>query len=187
MYEIRNYLPSGDLSQGGRLERSQIRLGGATIMPILSHIFKKGSKIKSQSKVRPSVSALKIEKEQKVSVTEAPAKQSSSGRAAKKGGAAIKSHAAHIAYNVVVRPHISEKSVVGNNTGKYVFEVAYGASKQQIAQAIEKMYGVKIKKVNRVSVSDRPVRYKRTKGYKSRNDKAVITLEKGQEIEVLPQ
>jgi large subunit ribosomal protein L23 len=94
---------------------------------------------------------------------------------------------AHSAYGVVVRPHISEKSVEHNSEGKYVFEVASNVSKKQIKDAIEVMYGVKVESVNKIKVPAKKTRYRMQTGTKSRSNKAVVTLKKGQEIEVLPQ
>lgn len=94
---------------------------------------------------------------------------------------------AYSAYGVVLRPHISEKSVARNSEGKYVFEVAANAGKKEIQKAIETMYGVKVENVNKVKMPAKKTRYRFQSGTSSRPGKAVVTLKKGQEIEVLPQ
>lgn len=115
---------------------------------------------------------------------EKPKKPSKSKKAA---SSAIKMESAHSAYGVVVRPHVSEKSVERNHEGKYVFEVASSVSKKQIKDAIEVMYGVKVESVNKIKVPAKKTRYRMQTGTKFRYNKAVVTLKKGQEIEVLPQ
>ncbi|MEX2145138.1 MAG: 50S ribosomal protein L23 [Candidatus Spechtbacterales bacterium] len=87
----------------------------------------------------------------------------------------------------MLRPHISEKSVKHNDEGKYVFEVYKGVNKKQIAAAIESVYKVKVESVNRIKMPPKPKRHLRHQNLKFRHDKAVVTLAKGQEIEVLPQ
>lgn len=94
---------------------------------------------------------------------------------------------AYSAYGIIVRPHISEKSVSGSDKAKYVFEIIPGANKKQIQSAIEVMYGVKVENVNKIKVPTKKTRYRAQSGSKARYDKAVVTLKKGQEIEVLPQ
>ena len=162
-------------------------------VPVLSHIFKKrdkGGKARAEAerinKKQHGVS--QKEKLEKIDVAKKEKIVKKPERIAKKvAGSTIKTERAHLAHNIVVRPHISEKSVSGNHSGKYVFEVHKNISKQQIAQAVEIMYGVKVESVNKVSVSAKRKRYKGMSGKQSRHNKAIVTLKKGQGIEVLPQ
>ena len=48
------------------------------------------------------------------------------------------------AFSTIIRPVVSEKSTLLGDQGKYVFEVAVGANKPQIAQAVEKAFNVQI-------------------------------------------
>jgi len=92
-------------------------------------------------------------------------------------------------YEIIIRPVITEKSNrLMEDYNKYTFEVALDASKTEIKQAIEKLFGVKVKKVNTMIVKPKKKRvlnkfrqYGETKKWK----KAVITLEKGQKIDIL--
>lgn len=158
-------------------------------MPILSHIFKKrdkGGKARAEAEKRKD----KIQKE-KVVKPELDAKNKATKKVKKavkkSSGTTVKAEQAYLAHNIVVRPHISEKSVSKTHDGKYVFEVHKGTSKQQVAQAIETMYGVKIEKINKISVSAKKKKYRGSVGSRTRYNKVVITLKKGQGIEVLPQ
>ena len=54
------------------------------------------------------------------------------------------------AYDVILRPVITEKSMAESALKKYVFEVAPSANKIEIKQAIVEIFGVKVKSVNTV-------------------------------------
>jgi len=92
-------------------------------------------------------------------------------------------------YDIIIRPVITEKSnSLMENHGKYTFEVAVDASKPEIKRAVEELFGVKVKKVNTMMVRPRKKRvlgrfrqYGTTKKWK----KAIVTLEKGQSIDLL--
>ncbi|MEX0870118.1 MAG: 50S ribosomal protein L23 [Candidatus Spechtbacterales bacterium] len=156
-------------------------------MPILQHVFKK----KDNQPNRPQEQKRRLDREEakknrdeNINRTK---KKTPAQKEESKAASSIKKEHAHTAYNIIVSPHISEKSVSQNTDGKYVFEVFTGANKKQIAQAVSALYGVEVEKVNKISVPDKARRYRRTMGRTSRNDKAIVTLKKGQEIEVLPQ
>ena len=153
-------------------------------MPILKHIFtKRNKKTAGRLKKRDDNFVKKP-----ISPKEFAKETSSESKLKRKSGASvIKSDKAHVAHNVIVRPHISEKSVSKNTEGKYVFEIYSGVSKKDITSAIEDLYGVKVEKVNRVSVKPKNKRYRKNVGSKTRHDKAVVTLKEGHGIEVLPQ
>ena len=55
-------------------------------------------------------------------------------------------------YNVIIRPIISERSYDLMEQGKYTFEVAKDAPKQEIRQAVEKLFNVHVVKVNTMNV-----------------------------------
>jgi ribosomal protein L23 len=56
------------------------------------------------------------------------------------------------AYNVIIRPIVSERSYDLMEQGNYTFEVAKTAGKEEIAEAVEKLFGVHVVKVNTMSV-----------------------------------
>ncbi|NPB07208.1 MAG: 50S ribosomal protein L23 [Aquificae bacterium] len=92
-------------------------------------------------------------------------------------------------YEIIIRPIITEKSNrLMEDYNKYTFEVALDASKTEIKQAIEKLFGVKVKKVNTMIVKPKKKRvlnklrqYGETKKWK----KAIVTLERGHKIDIL--
>jgi large subunit ribosomal protein L23 len=87
-------------------------------------------------------------------------------------------------YDVIVAPHITEKSTLLSEHNAVVFKVADKASKPEIKAAVEALFGVKVTKVNTLNQEGKTKRWK-GKAYK-RSDfkKAVVTLAPGQSIDV---
>lgn len=89
-------------------------------------------------------------------------------------------------YDVLRRPVITEKSnVMADELNQYVFEVAAGANKIQIKEAVEVIFDVTVKKVHTMVMPAKRGRrgrnwYVRSKQWK----KAIVTLEDGNEIEL---
>lgn len=81
-----------------------------------------------------------------------------------------------IAQDIIIRPIITEKSMIGATEKKYTFEVAKAAGKIQIAKAIEELFKVKVSKVTTLSVRGKLRRQGRTQGYTKCWKKAVVTL-----------
>ena len=80
------------------------------------------------------------------------------------------------AYDIIKKPVLTEKSYDAMADKKYTFYVAKDANKIEIAQAVEKLFGVNVDSVNTSIV---PGKYKRMGmhgGYKSDRKKAVVTL-----------
>jgi len=80
------------------------------------------------------------------------------------------------AQDIIVRPIITEKTMLGATEKKYTFEVAKKANKIEIAKAVEEIFGVKVAKVNTVSVRGRLRRQGRYQGYTRSWKKAYVTL-----------
>jgi large subunit ribosomal protein L23 len=81
-----------------------------------------------------------------------------------------------IAQDIIVRPIITEKSMLGAAQKKYTFEVAKTAGKIEIAKAAEELFKVKVKKVNTVHVRGQFRRQGRSEGYTRSWKKAYVTL-----------
>ena len=81
------------------------------------------------------------------------------------------------AYDVILRPVITEQSMESVADKKYVFQVAIDADKTQIKAAVEEIFGVKVAKVNTVRMQGK---VKRTGAYpagrRAAYKKAIITL-----------
>jgi large subunit ribosomal protein L23 len=84
---------------------------------------------------------------------------------------------------VIIRPIVSEKSydLIGDN--RYTFEVAKKTNKIEIAQAVTTIFGVKVLKVNTMSIKGKPKRVRYAKGYTRSWKKAIVTLAEGETIE----
>ena len=86
-------------------------------------------------------------------------------------------------YEVLRRPIITEKNTTLQAQGKYAFEVAEGANKHQIKQAVEKAFKVKVTTVNVTTVSGKTKRVGRQLVLTRPWKKAVVTLRQGDKIE----
>ena len=80
------------------------------------------------------------------------------------------------AYDIIKRPIITEQSMAETEAKKYTFEVAKSANKIEIAKAVEEIFGVKVAKVNTISVRGRYRRQGMHAGYTAKSKKAMVTL-----------
>jgi large subunit ribosomal protein L23 len=87
-------------------------------------------------------------------------------------------------YDVLLSPHITEKSTLLAEHNKTVFKVALDASKDEVAAAVEAIYGVKVTKVNTIVTKGKTKRFKGIKGRRSDMKKAIVTLAEGQTIDI---
>ena len=78
---------------------------------------------------------------------------------------------------IIVRPIITEKSNEALQEGKYTFEVAKKATKIQIATAVEKLFNVKVLKVNTMNVNGKAKRVGVHRGMTSDWKKAIVTID----------
>ncbi len=80
------------------------------------------------------------------------------------------------ARDIILAPVITEKAVSMLPEKKYTFRVADSANKIEIAKAVEEIFGVKVAKVNTISMKGHLRRMGRNQGYTSDWKKAVVTL-----------
>ncbi len=84
----------------------------------------------------------------------------------------------------ILRPIITEKATVLSEQNKTVFQVHKGANKKNIKKNIEKIFKVKVTKVNIINLKPKK-KFKQGKlSTKSGYKKAVVTLKKGQSIDL---
>ena len=81
-----------------------------------------------------------------------------------------------LAQDIIIRPIVTEKSMMGIATKKYTFEVAKAANKIEIAKAVEELFKVKVAKVNTLNVRGKLRRQGRYEGYTRSWKKAYVTL-----------
>lgn len=80
------------------------------------------------------------------------------------------------AQDIIIKPVITEKSMLGVADKKYTFKVAKSASKIEIAKAVEELFKVKVASVNTVNVRGHLRRQGRSEGYTPSWKKAYVTL-----------
>ena len=87
-------------------------------------------------------------------------------------------------YDVIRKPIITEKSTMASENGAVVFEVSIDAAKPQIKDAVEALFGVKVKAVNTTITKGKVKRFRGTMGRRKDVKKAYVTLEEGNTIDV---
>ena len=86
-------------------------------------------------------------------------------------------------YEVLRRPLITEKSTDLQTQGKYAFEIADGANKPMVKQAVESAFKVKVTGVNVVTMPSKTRRVGRRQIQTRSWKKAIVTLQAGDKIE----
>jgi len=86
--------------------------------------------------------------------------------------------------DTIISPSITEKSTFLSDLNKVVFKVHRGASKQSIKKSIEKIFKVKVIKINTINMKGKSKLVKNKKAFKPGYKKAIITLKKGQSIDL---
>ncbi len=89
-------------------------------------------------------------------------------------------------YNIIRRPLITEKGMAGvEDRNQYPFEVAADANKEEIRQAVQEIFGVRVTKVRTMARRGKPRRHgyrrSRTRDWK----RAIVTLAPGENIEFI--
>jgi large subunit ribosomal protein L23 len=84
-------------------------------------------------------------------------------------------------YDVILAPHITEKSTLLSEQNGVVFKVANDATKPQIKEAVEALFGRKVKSVNTIVSKGKSKRWKGKPYQRSDAKKAIVTLAEGQE------
>ena len=99
---------------------------------------------------------------------------------AKKQAAAVENR--H--YDIVLAPHITEKSTMLSETNSVVFKVAPNASKPEIKAAVEALFNVKVTGVNTIVTKGKTKRWKGKPYQRSDFKKAIVTLAEGESIDI---
>ena len=83
------------------------------------------------------------------------------------------------AYDIIIKPVLTEKSYADLSEKKYTFQVAVGANKTEIKYAVEEIFeGVKVESVNTMRTKGKIKRQGRYSGRTPEVKKAIITLKK---------
>ncbi|QIK57177.1 50S ribosomal protein L23 [Erysipelothrix sp. HDW6A] len=88
--------------------------------------------------------------------------------------------------DIIGRPIITEKTVMmQQNDNRVTFEVAKGANKIEVRQAIEEIFNVKVVSVNMVNVKPRKKRVGKYEGTTKSVRKAIVKLAEGSNIDII--
>ena len=87
-------------------------------------------------------------------------------------------------YDVIIAPVITEKATNASEQSKVVFKVTLAATKPQIKEAVEKLFDVKVKRVNTLIRKGKAKAFRGSFGVQSATKRAVVTLEEGHRIDV---
>ena len=87
------------------------------------------------------------------------------------------------ALNIFQKPILTEKSTNLNQFNQYSFKVDHKANSLEIKNAIEKIFKVKVSKINTSIVKGKLKTFKGAFGYKKNYKKAIVTLKEGQTID----
>jgi large subunit ribosomal protein L23 len=87
-------------------------------------------------------------------------------------------------YDVIRKPVVTEKATMASENGAVVFEVSIDSNKPLIKEAVEALFGVKVKAVNTVVTKGKQKRFRGIIGKRRDVKKAYVTLEEGNTIDV---
>lgn len=87
-------------------------------------------------------------------------------------------------YQCILAPLVTEKATMMSENGQYAFRVALDASKPEIKQAVEGLFGVEVLAVNTLLVKGKTKRFKGRPGKRSDWKKAMVRLVEGQSIDL---
>ena len=87
-------------------------------------------------------------------------------------------------YDLILGPVITEKSTQGSEHNQVTFRVRDDATKPEIKEAVEGLFGVKVKAVNTLNQKGKIKRFRGRPGQRSDVKKAIVTLEEGHSIDV---
>ena len=87
-------------------------------------------------------------------------------------------------YDIVLAPHITEKSTMLSEANAVVFKVASTASKPEIKAAVEALFNVKVTNVNTLITKGKTKKWKGKPYQRSDAKKAIVTLAEGQTIDI---
>jgi large subunit ribosomal protein L23 len=87
-------------------------------------------------------------------------------------------------YDIVLAPHITEKSTMLSENNSVVFKVAQTASKPEIKAAVEALFSVTVTGVNTIVTKGKTKKWKGQPYKRSDSKKAIVTLAAGQSIDI---
>ena len=87
-------------------------------------------------------------------------------------------------FDILLGPVVTEKSTLGSEHNQVTFKVKISASKPEIKEAVEGVFGVKVKAVNTLRQQGKLKRFKGIQGRRAEYKKAIVTLAEGQALDI---
>ena len=87
---------------------------------------------------------------------------------------------------LIKNPIVSEKSTSGAAMGKYIFLVENNATSSEVKKIVEKLYSVHVAKTNVINARPKPKRFGQHIGLRPGFKKIIVTLKKGEKLDILP-
>jgi|SRR6056297_2110516 large subunit ribosomal protein L23 len=87
-------------------------------------------------------------------------------------------------YDIIIKPIVTEKSMMSMEENKYTFKVRKDSNKTEIKKAIEELFNVDVVKVNTMNVKGKVKRLGRNEGKRADWKKAIVKLAPGSKIEL---
>jgi len=86
--------------------------------------------------------------------------------------------------DTLISPNVTEKATSLSDFNKVVFKVDKGATKKSIIKSVEKIFKVNVIKINTINIKGKTKLVRNKKSFKSGYKKAIVTLKKGQSIDL---
>tara|TARA_B100000700_G_C14712965_1_gene699983 strand:+ start:94 stop:387 length:294 start_codon:yes stop_codon:yes gene_type:complete len=86
--------------------------------------------------------------------------------------------------DTIISPNVTEKATSLSNFNKIVFKVNKGSKKKSIKKSIEKIFKVNVVKINTINIKGKNKMVRNKKTFKPGYKKAIVTLKKGQSIDL---
>ena len=166
-------------TSGGEDTNIKVKADAKTDLPAETSA-KAGVKVEKKDEAQPAVKAVKTDKKPINKNEDKPEVK----KTVKKSDGNIKGAFSPKAYETLLRPLITEKASEISVLNKYVFAIDPRMNKIDVKKAIRTIYKVDPVKVNILNFSGKKVRYGKTRGKTKSWKKAVVTLRKGDSIEV---
>jgi large subunit ribosomal protein L23 len=87
-------------------------------------------------------------------------------------------------YDTIIKPVITEKATVLSEQNKVVFRVPLAATKDEVKEAVEKLFNVKVGAVNTIRQKGKTKHFRGVEGKRPDTKKAIVTLLAGYSIDV---
>lgn len=85
---------------------------------------------------------------------------------------------------LILAPHVSEKSTIASGLNQYAFKVMKCATKEEIKQAVELLFKVKVEAVRISNTKPKKVRFGRMEGKRKASKKALVKVAAGHSIDI---